>query len=202
MGEDFDRLQEIAGVKSLFSGNAGCRPDQRTQEILHLHPADSSDVESVLQRMIDEQNTRRSGYGVVQKSNLILLVSMLGRLWDNQFEGGAYSFNEKRNQLAEALHHIDRHFDDELSVMQLASIVYMSPDHFRKLFKETTGMSTVKYINKVRISKSIRLLENRSLSIGRVAELVGIADVNYFTRLFHANLGYTPSEYRRKTGIC
>jgi AraC-like DNA-binding protein len=202
IGSDFELLKEINGVNSLFLARSAHRAELQKQDILHLNPADSAYIESVLRRMIEEQNNRNIGHGVVQKSNLVLLIATLGRLWDNQFKGSSYYFNDKRNMLADTLRFIDTNYANELNVKQLAQRAYMSPANFSRIFKETTGLSALVYINKVRISKSIKLLEDCSLSIGRVAEMVGIADVNYFTRLFHAKLGYTPSQYRRKTGIC
>jgi AraC-like DNA-binding protein len=126
----------------------------------------------------------------------------LGRAWESQFKESKFYFNEKRNMLVEALSYIEKNFGDELKVKQLASKVYMSPDYFRKVFKETTGLSPIDYINKVRISKSAKLLEDGGLSIARVAEMVGICDVNYFSRLFRSKLGCTPSEYRKKHEKC
>lgn len=202
MGGDYDSLCRINGVRNLFLAASQGSSGGGGQDILHLNPADFAYVESILQKMVAEQNTRGSGYGVVQKANLVCLIAALGRLWDNQFRDNTFYFNEKRNLLAGVLRFIDENHANELNVKQLAAMAYLGPDHFRKVFKEATGLSTVDYINKVRIAKSIALLGDCSLSIGKIAELVGIPDVNYFTRLFRAKLGYTPTEYRRKTKKC
>ena len=123
---------------------------------------------------------------------------MLGRVWEKQFKESELYFTEKRNMLTEALNYIDSNFTEELKIQQLASKVYLSPDYFRKVFKEITGLSPIDYINKIRMSKASNLLANNQIPIAKVAEMVGINDVSYFSRLFKSKFGYSPSEHRRK----
>jgi AraC-like DNA-binding protein len=202
LGADWNQLKEISGVNNLLMVEPFYRIEQKKQEVLHLNPAESSYIEVVLKKMIDEQENKNSGFQLVQKANLILLISIMGRAWEKQFKDSEYYFNEKRNILAEALSYIEENFSAELKVRQLAPKAYMSPDYFRKVFKEITGLSPLDYINKVRISKSVMLLEESALPIARIAEMVGISDVNYFSRLFRAKLGYSPSEHRKKNEKC
>lgn len=198
LGTDWSLLKEIDGVNNLLMVEPFYRIEQQKQEILHLNPAESSYFESVLKKMIVEQNNKSSGFNLVQKANLILQISMLGRSWDNQFKESEYYFKEKRNMLADALSYIEKNFGKELKVKQLASKVYMSPDYFRKVFKETTGLLPIDYINKIRMSKASMLLADNQIPVARVAEMVGINDVNYFSRLFKSKFGYSPSDYSKR----
>jgi len=198
LGTDWGLLKEIDGVNNLLMVEPFYRKEQQKQEILHLNPVESSYIESVLKKMIVEQNSKSSGFNLIQKANLILLISMLGRSWDNQFKESEYYFNGKRNMLADALSYIEKNFGNELKVKQLASKVYMSPDYFRKVFKETTGLLPTDYINKIRMSKASMLLADNLMPVARVAEMVGFNDVNYFSRLFKSKFGYSPSEHSKR----
>lgn len=96
------------------------------------------------------------------------------------------------------IEYIDQHFNEELNVDILAEQFHVSPSYFSHLFKKRVNKTVIKYINETRISHAKSLLEREDLSIGEIADLVGFADINYFSRKFKAITGMTPSEYRRR----
>jgi AraC-like DNA-binding protein len=198
LGEDWNVIKGISGINNLLMIEPFFRLEQKRQEILHLNPSKVEVVESILKRMIEEQDNKKSGYQLVQKANLTILLSTLGRCWEDQFKDTEDIYTEKRNMLAQALNYIEENFNSELRVQELACRVYLSPDYFRKLFKEVTGLSPIEYINKVRLSKALKILEDNSICISEAAEMVGINDINYFSRLFKANFGCSPTEFRKK----
>ena len=59
-------------------------------------------------------------------------------------------------------------------------------------------MSIIDYINKTRIENSKRLLLETDYHISVIAEKVGIADYNYFSRVFRKYEGISPTEYRSR----
>ncbi|MEM1211173.1 MAG: AraC family transcriptional regulator [Planctomycetota bacterium] len=67
----------------------------------------------------------------------------------------------------------------------------------RKRVREQTGLSPGKYLARLRCHAACRLLGSTDLSIGRIAEAVGITDVPTFSRLFKRTLGVTATGYRR-----
>ena len=72
----------------------------------------------------------------------------------------------------------------------LARAANLSVSHFRTLFKQTTGYTVVQYRNYMRVSRARDLLlMNNNYSVSEVAELVGIPDVFYFSRLFKQFMG-------------
>lgn len=198
LGEDWNVIKSISGLNNLLMIEPFFRIEQKRQEILHLNPSSAEAVEAILKRMIEEQDHKKSGYQLMQKANLTILLSTLGRCFEEQFKETEDIYTEKRNMLAQALSYIEENFNSELRVQELASKVYLSPDYFRKLFKEITGLSPIEYINKVRLSKALKILEDDSIGISKAAEMVGINDINYFSRLFKANLGCSPTEFRKK----
>ncbi|MDW7694563.1 AraC family transcriptional regulator [Flammeovirgaceae bacterium SG7u.111] len=52
------------------------------------------------------------------------------------------------------------------------------------------------YINRIRINEAKRLLDETSLHIGEVAYKVGFNNQSHFNRVFKAEMGINPSEYR------
>lgn len=86
----------------------------------------------------------------------------------------------------------------DVSREEVAAKVFVCPSYLSKLFVKETGETYLTYVNSVKIEKAKELLkdpENRSYQIG---EMLGYSTPKYFARLFKAQTGMTPSEYRRK----
>jgi YesN/AraC family two-component response regulator len=64
------------------------------------------------------------------------------------------------------------------------------------MFKDYTGGNFIDYLMEIRICKSKELLAETNGKIRDIAEAVGYANVNSFTRIFKKMTGLTPSEYR------
>ena len=86
-----------------------------------------------------------------------------------------------------------------VSVSELARECFLSEGRFSHLFKEHVGMSPMRYITEQRIKKARELLLETELSILEIAREVGIADQNYFSRMFKKYTKVSPTEYRSST---
>ena len=201
LGEDWNKLKNIMSIYDLLIVEPFYRIESGRHEILHLLPPEVEYIESLLKKMLEEQENRRQGFELMQKSNLINFLCTLGRIWDKQFEGSSRVYLNRRDMLAEAIIFIEKDMKDKMSVKDIASKVYLSPNYFRKVFKEVTGLTPIDYINSIRISKARKLLAEGKMSITEVAETVGINDLNYFSRLFNSMVGCSPSEFRRKSEL-
>jgi len=60
------------------------------------------------------------------------------------------------------------------------------------------GITPMKYILSIRISNAQHLLETTSYHVNEIADIIGYDDPLYFSRLFRKQVGFSPSEYRRK----
>jgi len=198
LGEDWGRLKQITGIYDLLIVEPFYRPEEGHQEILHLAPEENDALKSILDNMLIEQENRTEGFELIQKANLTRFLCSLGRVWKKQFDTGGKLYSSRRNMMAEAMAYIEQNMKEEMRIEMLASKTYLSPSYFRKLFKETTGLTPVEYINSLRISKAKQLLESGILSVTDAAEAVGINDPNYFSKIFKAATGMTPTEYKRK----
>ena len=79
---------------------------------------------------------------------------------------------------------------------KVAEAIYVSPPCLSNLFKDKMDVNLVAYIHKVRIDKAKKLLLESSLSIQKVAELVGCRHEKHFMQIFKKSCGMTPSQFR------
>lgn len=87
-------------------------------------------------------------------------------------------------------------FHTNLTLNGLARQFNVSPSYLSTLFKKETGQSFTAYLTQKRLSFAKKLLRETDLPINVVASECGIADNNYFARIFKTHEGMTPAHYR------
>ena len=93
--------------------------------------------------------------------------------------------------------HIDAHYTEDLSLDSLSKIFYINKFYLTRLFRNTYGITINTYLQNRRITEAKKMLRFSDLSMEDIAKNCGIADANYFSRLFKKIEGITPKEYRR-----
>ncbi len=78
----------------------------------------------------------------------------------------------------------------------LASALHLSADRFRKKFHALSGVSPAQYLAHRRCDEASRLLQQTTLSLCAIAEVVGFCDDSHFSRRFKERTGLSPSDYR------
>lgn len=94
--------------------------------------------------------------------------------------------------------YIAQHFDEDLTLEQVAQSVYLSPFYFSRLFKAYTGYTFNQYLTRLRLSRARNLLKRQDMTICEVALTVGYNNSSYFSRVFKEREGLLPSEYRKR----
>jgi AraC family transcriptional regulator len=97
-----------------------------------------------------------------------------------------------REKLMRAVEYIQDQLDTDLTVSGIAQAVYISPDHFTRLFKESTGRSPHQYVIEARVRKAKELLTTGKFTISEAAYQVGFVDQSHLTRHFKRIFGLPP----------
>jgi AraC-like DNA-binding protein len=94
--------------------------------------------------------------------------------------------------------YIDAHLRIAPSLSDMALLVGLSPSHFAKKFRYSTGLSLQRFINRRRISASIALLQANTDTLASISHELGFASQAHFTHLFSTLTGMTPAKYRKQ----
>lgn len=89
------------------------------------------------------------------------------------------------------------HLAEPLSLDTLADVASMSRRTFTRRFRETTGTTFIKWLNAERVARAQQLLETTDMPIDCIASEVGFGTSLSLRQQFAAQLGTTPSDYRR-----
>ncbi len=85
---------------------------------------------------------------------------------------------------------------DDLSQTSMAKMAGISKDYFSRLFKNVAGMNYSKWLNMIRMEKATELLISNDRPLTEVAMLSGFQSIPSFNRVFRAEKGMSPREYR------
>ncbi len=107
-----------------------------------------------------------------------------------------HSIKQYSSLVQRAIIKIEGDLTADLSLKELAQLNNVSTSYFSALFKNETGQTLTDYVNNQRINYAKHLLKTTNLQIQTVAQLCGILDLHYFSKLFKKYVGKTPKEYR------
>ncbi len=98
----------------------------------------------------------------------------------------------------EAQLYIESHFEDKISVEQLANKYAISRRNFVRRFKKATSNTPLEYVQRVKVEAAKHRLESTSQYISEVMHSVGYNDDKAFRNIFKKFTGLSPIEYRSK----
>ena len=94
--------------------------------------------------------------------------------------------------------HIEKHYDDKITIETLANLINTGRRTFERRFKEATNNTPIEYIQRVRIEAAKLSFEASRKNVSEIMFNVGYTDTKAFRDTFKKITGLTPIEYRNK----
>lgn len=105
-----------------------------------------------------------------------------------------HSMESKR--ITRAKQYVNDHYNESISLSELAALSNMSPSSFSRFFKQNTGRTLSDYIIDVRLGNAARMLVDTSVNVSDICYECGFNNQSNFNRIFKSKRGLTPSEFR------
>lgn len=185
-------LREVQGFKEFISLRKPADSEWKFKAKMHLTPEDMAFIEERIFIMWNEDDLLKPGYRLMLKTELVELIVILSRLFHSYNQ--AVSINYSR--LSGAISYIRKHYLQQISRKDLATLCKLSPSHFDRLFRKMYKVSPKEYIIQLRLQQAKKLLQEPGRTIVQVAHETGFQDSNFFSRLFKKHFNITPSTYR------
>jgi AraC family transcriptional regulator len=101
-----------------------------------------------------------------------------------------------RTQLQQSIDYIHTHLERDLSLVELAKVINISPTYFASLFKGAMGISPHQYVIQQRVERAKTMLSKTDLAIADIALQVGFSSQSHLTQQFKRFTGMTPKQVR------
>jgi len=105
---------------------------------------------------------------------------------------------QARMSIDEIVNHVDRSYYNTPKIAMLAAQCGYSEGHFRKLFKEKTGLSPKDYVLNKQLQLAKKLLVTSDIALTILAENCGFENYSQFSLFFKTHAGVSPLRYRQQ----
>lgn len=103
----------------------------------------------------------------------------------------------KKYVVEKIIEYFETHYQEKISLDQIANNMYLSPFYISKIFKSETGETPIRHLIDIRLEKARELLLTGEYeSIKEVAAKVGYEDAYHFSKLFKKRYGLSPSRIK------
>lgn len=150
-------------------------------------------IENMLLKIEDEFSKKNEDSATLNKLYLNELLIYLYR-----YRKKEPTENHKIDSVMQSISdYIFLNFDRDLSLSALSREFSLSESYISRRFKATVGISINEYINFIRVSKAVEMLETKKMPITEIAINCGFNDSNYFSTVFKKLKGVTPYKYMK-----
>ncbi|MBQ9239681.1 MAG: helix-turn-helix transcriptional regulator [Treponema sp.] len=135
-------------------------------------------------------------------SKLIELMVVFVRYVLSHSDGKAEERLQEKNTI---LTYIYTHSSERLTLESVSKALFISESTLAKRITAITGQTFIKIVNNIRVEKASNYLIHTHITVDEIAILVGFVDASHLHKQFVAQIGVTPTQYRKiysKTNTC
>jgi AraC-like DNA-binding protein len=173
----------------------------RPSRILRLTLEEQHLVETLLKKMIKEENCRPIGYELHVKVLLIELLLFIARYNSDHWECNFTFQNALHEKISEIVSFMCENYHEKITLRTIENQFFISPYYFSRSFKKITGFTFVEYLNRIRVLEGQRLLKDTSKPITCIADEIGYDSVTHFERKFKEITGLAPMNFRKSVKL-
>jgi len=158
-----------------------------------------SNIATIMQQIMHEDKSPDGESNFLRSLLTMELFVWLSRSLRSQWESSLVTKGHKLQEILESAKlYIDKNYNADISLSDIAGYVYISTSHFARAFKKYYDISPIQYLLSVRIEEAKTLLEETNLKVGDIASSVGFSAQQRFNDIFKKHEGLSPSEYRNR----
>lgn len=191
--EQLDQVLDI--IENLHYGNRYAAENRCVAMLL--------DLLKELEEQVEIEEKDRQNYEMfvsnIRKMNSFgelrgFIKKNLSRFIDKMFSRDSV---REKDPVRQVKAYIKEHYDEDIRLEKMASMVYMNPYYFSAFFKKETGQNFKNYLIEIRMKAAVRILMESELTTYQLAQAVGYRDVKTFVEKFREYHGETPAEYKK-----
>ncbi len=182
---DFFKIPELEKVVALLKlANRGIR----------FKIENDTEIRQNLDEMSESQGLEYY-IGLLKIFNSLIKIEDWERLSNPMNRSSVFSKNiEKVNKVYE---YVFQNIQEGIRLEEASAVLNMAPSSFCRFFKKKTGHTFMEYVKNVRVGIAAKLLAETDKQITQICFESGYNNLANFNHYFKANMGKTPSDYRK-----
>lgn len=171
---------------------------------IHWPTAVKEQVIECLENLHKEMETLADGYEYAMLSELLKLMTIYYRdIPEKKINQNSASFVEatKNREVLERLNkifiYIEDHYNEVITLEDIAKFIGFSPYYFSRFFKKNTGQTFMQFLTDYRINQAKYILSHEKIPMIEVAEKSGFHSVKTFHHVFKEEVGLSPLKYQK-----
>lgn len=98
-----------------------------------------------------------------------------------------------------AMRYIHAHSSDAMTLEEISRQAGFAKNYFCRIFAEYTGLSPMRYLNRVRCEDARHMLMNGDCTVSEAAQRCGFPSISHFSQNYRKTIGHAPSKDRKKS---
>lgn len=173
---------------------ASVRPLLGQMLYLYRNPEISDEVEDIFLKIEQEYAKSDTMHEDILRCYTHMLFFLLARNLKTRTQ-----ISSGHDYIERAIDYLQNNFTSDISLSEIARMCSVTPVHFSRMFKKSTGFGFCEYLNILRLQKAELLLSHSpKTSVTQVAAECGFADSNYFSVKFKNMYGVSPKSLMKK----
>lgn len=182
---DFFKMPELEKVVALLKlSNRGIR----------FKTKDDTEIRRILMDMSESEGLEYY-IGLLKIFNNLIKIEDRDRL-SNPINGSSI-FSKNIEKVNKVYEYVFQNIQEGVKLEEASAVLNMAPSSFCRFFKKKTGNTFMEYVKNVRVGIAAKLLAETDKQITQICFESGYNNLANFNHYFKANMGKTPSDYRK-----
>ncbi len=169
-----------------------------TENINYINIVKSKTAESLFCNVVNEFSRTDDNFRSASiKSTILQLLVYLSVNYSEKKGKTAKPVSTTDENIKLAIGYLKSHFNEQLTIDEIAKKANLSKYYFIRQFKAATGLSPIAFLNSIRCENAKKLLAKNKYSIHEIAIQCGFENDSYFSKTFKKYTNMLPKEFQK-----
>lgn len=193
----FDKYMHIAVKKDFFRRIATEIAGGEVYEFKRIQNTYSKQLLDLIGNFQREMMDHGESFPLMIEGICIQIVFQLIRDLNSDAIGNMGKISKDNKYIDKAIQFMQEYYSANISINDICNLIYLSPCHFKRVFKDYTGQTPYQYLMGIRLKKAKEILRKNENSIEEVAKLCGFVNSGHFSTVFKRNVKMSPTEFKK-----